>query len=179
MLLLGVLIALAVAFIRGGRIQNIESAPFRAPLLPIVSLLIEFAAKRVNVAWLSVFAVCVSYALIFLFVFLNRTYKKTALALGAGSLCNFLVIALNDFRMPVGEVAARYLSEGALARLTAGEMPMYALQTADTRLPFLGDIICLPLFGMASVGDVFLVIGAALWIFAALKPRLPKRWVSG
>ncbi len=179
MLLLGVLAAILIAFAFGGRVKNIETASFRAPWLPIAAVLVEYGAKALHIAWLSMIAVCVSYAAIFVFIFFNRSYKKTALALGAGSLCNFLVISLNGFCMPVSPVAQRYLSPEALKRLLSGGIPMYAAQSESTVLSFLGDVLCLPTFGLASVGDVLLVVGAALWIFAALKPRLPKWLISG
>ncbi len=179
MLLLGALLALLTALIFGGRIGRIEQASFRAPLLPVAAVAVEYAAKAIGNDRLCAAAVCLSYAAIAAFIFLNRSYKKTALALGAGSLCNFLVISLNGFRMPVSPVAQRYLSPGALERLLSGGIPMYAAQTADTRLPFLGDVICLPAFGLASVGDLLLVAGAALWIFAAMRPRLPAWMIDG
>ena len=179
MLLLGVLLALLIALIFGGKIRHIETASFSAPWLPVAAVIVEYAAKAVAADWLCAAAVCASYAAVAAFIFLNRQYKKTALALGAGSLCNFSVIALNGFRMPVSPVAQGYLSPEALQKLLSGGIPMYAAQTADTRLPFLGDILCLPAFGLASVGDVFLVIGAALWIFAAMKPRLPRFLTDG
>lgn len=179
MLLLGALAALLIAFLFGGKLKHIETAAFRAPWLPIAAVAVEYAAKAAAVEWLSAAAVCLSYAAVLTFILLNRHYKKTALALGAGSLCNFIVISFNGFRMPVSPVAQRYLSPAALERLLSGGIPMYAAQTADTRLPFLGDVICLPAFGLASVGDLLLVVGAALWIFAALKPRLPRWLIDG
>lgn len=179
MLLLGVLLAVLVALAFGGRTKNIEQAVFRAPYLPIAAVLLEYAAKALSIAWLNIAAVCVCYAAIFAFILLNRAYKKTAATLGAGSLCNFLVISLNGFAMPVSPVAQKYLSPEALDRLLSGQIPMYAAETEATVLPFLGDILCLPAFGLASAGDVLLVLGAALWIFAALKPRLPAFLISG
>lgn len=175
MLLLSVLLALAVGTLTGGRLSRYEGAGLKLLLLPALSLLLQ----RVCVApW----ALCLSYGLIFFFLWHNRHLKKTAVLMGLGSLCNLLVIALNNWRMPVSAGAATLLSPQGLADLSAGNIPMYAMADELTKLPFLGDILYLPipLFrGFASVGDLFLATGLFFCLMAVMAPQRMPRWATG
>ena len=79
--------------------------------------------------------------------------------------------------------AAAHLSPEGLARLTAGEIPMYALAGGDTRLLFLGDVRYCPLpllSGFASVGDLLLAAGLFFCLLRVMDPvRLPRWLKSG
>lgn len=176
MLLLSVVLSLAAGWLAGGRLGRFEGAGLKLLPLPALSLLVQ----RLSAApW----ALCLAYGLLFLFLWRNRHLKKTALLMGAGSLLNLLVIALNGWRMPVSARATALLSPQGLAALTAGDIPMYALADAGTLLPFLGDILYLPLpliGGFASVGDLLLAAGLFFCLMAVMDPpRLPRRIRAG
>ena len=176
MLSLSVLAALVLGWFFGGRLSRFEHARLRLLFLPVLALLLQR---------LSVFpaTLVLSYILLFLFVFLNRHLKKTALLVGCGSLCNLAVIAANDWRMPVAAWAVEVLSPQGAQDLLTGNIPMYALADPETKLLFLGDVLYCPvpvIGGFASIGDLFLMLGVFFCLLAAMSPnRLPAWAKSG
>ena len=113
--------------------------------------------------------------------FLARFRRRYALLAGLGSLCNFLVIAVNDFRMPVSQSVLQHLSPQRLQQLQSGAIPLYAAADEQTRLLFLGDIIPVPVLGgFASIGDLLLTAGLFFCLMAIMSPdRLPGWWKKG
>lgn len=180
MLALAVLLSLGAAYALGGRLGRMGEASLCGPLLPLAAWLLQGAGQALArcFSWdvLAPWVILASYGLIFCFVILNRQKKKTALFFGAGSLVNFFVIVCNGFRMPVGQQAAALLSWEGAAALEAGEIPMYALSGAHTRFAFLGDVICLPLLGAASLGDLLLGLGVFFLVMALMRPSRPASW---
>lgn len=176
MLSLAVFCALLFGWAFGGRLRRFEAAGLRMLLLPVFALLLQRLFYR---PWTLV----LSYAIIFVFLFFNRHLKKTVFFFGTGSLCNLLVIAANGWRMPVSVRALEVLSSTGQADLLAGNIPMYAVADAGTRLLFLGDIFYWPvpyIGGFASVGDILLCVGVFFCLMAAMSPtRLPRRVCSG
>ncbi len=169
------LCSLLIGRLLGGRLSRFEGAGLRFLPLPAVSLLCRAAALRVPApagAWL----LSVSFLLVLLFAWRNRHLTASACLIVLGSLCNYIVIAANDFLMPVSAGALSALSaEGAEALLT-GQIPMYTAAGEHTRLLFLGDIFWfpVPLFrGFASVGDLLLAAGV-FFLFMAL--MAPVKW---
>ena len=182
MLILAVLCAICVGYLAGGRLSRFEGAGLAWLGLPVAALLLqELLLPRLT--GLHFLLVPLSYALLFLFLWRNRHLVKTALLCGLGWGCNALVICANGFRMPVAAGAAAHLSPEGLARLTAGEIPMYALAGGDTRLLFLGDVLYCPLpllSGFASVGDLLLAAGLFFCLLRVMDPvRLPRWLKSG
>ena len=186
MLTLAVLAALLLGWCAGGRLSRFENAGLKLFLLPVLSLVLQRALSLLPpdayLPWGAALLLC-SYALLFAFLWRNRHLRKTAALMGAGSLCNLLVIAANGWRMPVSPLAASLLSPEGLARLTAGEVPMYALAGPETRLLFLGDVLYCPLpllRGFASVGDLLLALGVFFALMAVMDPvKLPRAMRGG
>ena len=176
MLILTALLSIVFGWLGGGRLAHFERAGLRLLWLPMLSLLLQ----RVYLRW---WTLLLSYGLLLLFLWFNRRLRLTALLTGAGSLCNLLVIALNGFRMPVSRADLALLSEAGAADLLAGRIPMYAAETAATRLPFLGDVLYLPLplvGGFASVGDVLMAAGVFCCLMAVMEPpRFRGLWSRG
>jgi len=100
-----------------------------------------------------------SYLLIFIGMIANRKYKSMHYIL-AGTMLNYMVIALNGGKMPVKE----FLSLGPAIRVDLG----HSLMTQSTRLYILADIIPIPrpypLPKIISIGDIFIMAGAFLFI---------------
>ncbi len=189
MLMLCVVLALILGWCTGGRLARFEEAGLRRLSLPILALVCQQVMSLLTGyipmpferwAWIPLL---LSYGLIFFFLWLNRHLKKTGCLMGVGSLCNLAVIAANGWRMPVASWAVALLSNQGAAQLLAGEIPMYCLANASTRLLFLGDIFYCPLplvGGLASVGDLFLAGGIFFCLLACMQPeRLPKWLKSG
>ena len=116
-------------------------------------------------SWLGI-AVCVEYALIFAFVWLNRA-RRSFWAIAAGSILNFVVIAANGFRMPISPVVYDYPQfANIIERVGGGEMVEYVLVGWDGPLWWLGDTIPVLFItpGLASIGDIALAVGVFILI---------------
>ncbi len=171
---------LALGLVTGGSIRCLARYPLKGVLLPIAALLLKAAASMFLKPQTGAVAVSlIQYALIFIFLFLNRKRPLWPLFVWIGSLLNLLVIALNGGCMPV---AASLLGNATqrLEQLGGGQIYAYCLMDETTRLPFLGDVIRVgpagvPI-GFASVGDVVLCVGVALLLFMMTRPggRLRK-----
>jgi hypothetical protein len=110
------------------------------------------------------------YGLLFWFIISN--IKKNGVwpyLVGLGTLSNFIVIALNGFKMPVwpsflGAAGRLKVLEG----ISHGDYFGYILVGPDTKVPFLADVIGISYFdkllGFASIGDILLIIGVAVII---------------
>ena len=178
MFLWSVLIALAVGWTFGGRLARYEKARMRGLWMPFPAFLAQSLPN-----WVPAFSdgipaavgIVICYGTLALFLFQNRRLRKTFWFAGSGTLCNFLVIALNDFCMPVSQRVLSLLSEEGARALMAGEIPMYCAAGPDTRLLFLGDILPLP-GGFASVGDLLLAVGAFFCILCLMRPRKILHW---
>jgi len=118
-----------------------------------------------------------SYLPLLILVLINRHREGMWLA-GVGVLMNFSVIALNG-GMPVLEgaaVVAAGLGGGAGGFQLALDFK-HVLLDASTRIPFLGDVIPVRLFGIGqviSLGDVLLAVGLGRFLEDEL--RRPVRW---
>jgi len=173
MLLLCTFCTLLIGWCLGGRLSRFERAGLRRPLFPVAALLCQRAVPFLPVYALTPVLLMGSYFLLFVFLWQNRHLLSAVLFLGLGSLCNFIVIAVNGFAMPVSEHALNTLSADGAAALIAGEIPMYRVADSATRLSFLGDIFWFPVpffQGFASVGDILLCIGVFFLIIALMSP---------
>ncbi len=102
-----------------------------------------------------------AYLGVLLFAVQNRKRLWPVLVLSLGTLCNYLVIACNEFRMPVSlralEVYPTMTAEAVLAQRAD-----YVVASEETRLLFLGDVFYFPpkpFDGFFSIGDVLLALG--------------------
>lgn len=160
--------SIVIAFIRGGRLSNLNTTTLRYPHLVIASFIVEFVIQRYHniPAWASLAASIIQYLLLLIFITLNikQRYMK---AIGLGVLLNFLVILFNGGAMPVSQRALEIPSLAKQAdMLKSGTLPNYALISPQTPLWFLGDIIYIPLFKaqFISIGDIIMITGIFLLI---------------
>ena len=180
MLIAAMLCSVCVGYLFGGRLSRYEAAGLNWLGLPVAGLLIQeaFLPRFASLHWV---LVPLSYALLLLFLWKNRHLQKTALLCGLGWGCNALVICANGFRMPVAAWAATHLSPEGLARLSSGEIPMYALADSDTHLLFLGDVLYCPLpflNGFASIGDLLLAAGLFFCLLRVMDPAHLPHWLK-
>lgn len=162
LLVLGLVAGLA----RGGKLENVTRVHFRRPWLVFVGLAFQVGAEvaalflpgfREGGRGLAVLAL--SYGLLIAFVVMNRALPG-ALLIAAGLSLNLLVIVLNG-GMPVSLRAARAAGFDASGYLASAVK--HRVQGPGTLLPFLGDVIPLPLIQkVVSVGDI--VLGAGIFV---------------
>lgn len=166
MILLGcAALGILVGLIGGGSLRGLGRYALRGALLPVAAYLLKAGAAALFTPQTGALLVCLlQYSLLFLFLLFNHRRPVWPLFAFAGTLLNFLVIALNGGCMPV---AVSLLSQGErLAQLAEGRVYAYCLADQATRLPFLGDVIRLgsaqtPL-GFASIGDLVLCVGVGI-----------------
>lgn len=163
-------LSVAVGYLRGGRLMHYQEEPLSGVFLPVAAFAIEAALPVFGQRYLGV-AVTAEYALIFLFIFVNRRLKPIWL-IGAGVVLNALVIFANGFRMPVTPVACHPAFERFVERVQSGELFEYVLVGWDGPLWFLGDTIPITRVvpGIASVGDFVLAAGMYWLIQCFMKP---------
>lgn len=158
-ILLVLVVAIIVGWLRGGKLRNLTEIRVQAWwLLPFGFFILAGSSFVPNQYHeIAVALVLISYVPLLVFVWLNRDASGIWIA-GVGILMNFTVISLNG-GMPV-------LAEAALIAGEAGELVLdakHVLLTEATMLPFLADIIPLP-GAVLSLGDVFLAIGVAVFL---------------
>ena len=165
-------LAVAVGYLRGGRLKGYLQKPLRGVVWPVAGFLIEssFAwLPRVvpgpPLRWLWL-AVAVEYLCLFVFLFLNRDERALRLA-ALGTAANLAAMAANQMRMPVSPAIFDFPSlAGFVERVQSGEWIEYVLVGWDAPLWWLGDTIPIPwgVPGVASVGDFLMGAGLFWWI---------------
>lgn len=166
----GMLISILVGYLRKGRLKNFDNIEVKAWYLLFIGGFIQVIAMRFSVQSSefgnfikSIFFELhlLSYFLILL-TMLVQFKKHWAKAFAIGTFLNGLVIAFNSGKMPVK------LPSGLNDQFDMG----HTLLTQSTRLPFLADIFYLPkpypLPKILSVGDLFLLIGAFIFVQYAM-----------
>jgi len=166
LLLICVLLGLPAAVCFGGKLLRL--CALRGLWLPIAALAamplmkyypeISFALKAL------VTTLC--YSCMLVFVLLNRKYLVPAILLGSGGILNYLVIAVNGFRMPISPKALE-VYQNITPEAVLRQRPDYFIATGGARLMSLGDVIYMPipvLKGFLSVGDILLSAGMFLLI---------------
>jgi hypothetical protein len=110
-----------------------------------------------------------SYALAALFAVLNFRYAGTWVV-GVGGASNLAAILANGGTMP----ASRSALEASGWQAPPGHFANSAV-VAEPRLSFLGDVFVtpswLPVQSVFSVGDVVIVIGVAVFLYASCRRR--------
>lgn len=122
--------------------------------------------------------ISLSYICNFYFFILNRYYIIAAILSGFGTLSNFIVIALNSFRMPISEYALIYYPDMTAEAVLKSHADYFVAVDGDAKLLILGDVICVPipyLGGFISVGDVFLSVGIFVLIVSAMTEAKKKK----
>ncbi|MQA99877.1 MAG: hypothetical protein GEU78_06230 [Actinobacteria bacterium] len=161
-LIAGVVAAL-VARLRGGSLESLAATPFRWPLLLWTSLIAQIAFGAWDPEWLGstggLAVILATNVLVAAFLAFNRRLPGMVLA-AVGTMLNVLVIAVNG-AMPVALGAAQIAGAGVRDLGIKHE-----ILDAETRLPWLGDVIPVPgLRVLISVGDVLLAIGIAWLVY--------------
>ncbi len=181
-LLLFVFAAFAFSLLSGGHLRYILDSGVRGFVFPVAAIIIQMGANLLctemlpREPWFAV-GLSLSYLLSMIFVIVNCRFILFAVFGGLGTLANFAVIAANDFYMPIRFAV---WEKNLYAEIPLNKAVAYTIETAETRLPFLGDIIYFPLryfSGYASIGDFLLGIGLFFLIFAMTRP--PKKNIAG
>ena len=149
-------VALAVGWLRGGSLDRLGSLPLRARALVVLALLVQLVGTLVG-GPLHPVGLAASAALVVAFLARNRGLRGTGLV-ALGLLANALVVSLNG-AMPVRLEAAARAGTGVQAVL--GDT-RHELEGPGTRLRLLGDVIPVPLPvrpEVVSVGDVLVAAG--------------------
>lgn len=162
------LVSLAVALARGGKLNALTDLQPRYLWLFFVPLALQLVAfspigESPDFGENLVKAVyAASMALAALALVLNR-HVPGLIWIAAGLALNFLVIALNGGLMPVSPLARQFAGMPELNGPTMNVTPM----TDRTTLSWLGDIIPLPPWvpfaNVFSVGDVLVTIGGTIF----------------
>lgn len=166
LLFLSIVLGLIVGFIRKGNIFELNSLrclwivilPFAATLLIKFYPEISYLLKAI--------VTTLSYLCVILFAIANRKQKVAAAFIGIGTLSNYLVIALNSFRMPIS-IRALSVYPTMAAEAVLSQRADYFVATDGANLMFLADVIYMPtklLGGFLSIGDIVLAIGMFLLI---------------
>jgi hypothetical protein len=172
----GIIIALLIALIRGGKITNLSEIKFKMgwvfPLLFIFQIII-FSLQN-DIDWLGAYSnllFILVYIIGLTFLWLNR-HLSGFLIIGIGVGLNFIVMAINGGRMPVSPEAALALDPFFIDALKNSLYAKHDLINESTHLAFLGDIIPLsspyPKEQVISIGDIIMNIGVFIFIQNAL-----------
>lgn len=173
------LVAIVLGYLTGGRLSGLADLPLRriwlvwaAFLLQLVVAFLSDSAREV----LRLPLVGVSFVLVLSWIVLQRRVLRPVLrtallivAIGWGM--NLTVIALNN-GMPV---SAEALERVGLPSddIESGDLNKHVEADEDAKLPWLGDVIPLPLFGTlrkaVSLGDLVMLVGMALFLPAAMR----------
>ncbi len=166
-LLAVLVVSVVIGVARGGKLANVSEIYARGWVLLFLAFGMQWVATLLSAdsGRLATALILVSYVALLLAVWLNRRHPGAMLA-GIGVAMNFLVIAVNG-GMPVSEEAIVLAGGSAGASLDA----KHVLLTAESRLPFLADVIPLPR-EVISIGDVLLGVGIGVFIeYQMRRPR--------
>jgi hypothetical protein len=173
-LLFGALVGGCVlsAWARGLSLRGLATLPVRATWAALGALLAQVLVLGVfdgGAAWWHAVAHVGTYALAAWFVWTNRAIPGVAL-LALGGALNLLAIGANGGVMPTTAWAM-----GAARLEPAGTAFANSAPVADARMPWLGDVLPVPLpLGLGnvlSVGDLVLVAGALVLLHRTCTPR--------
>lgn len=177
LLLLASMIVLGflLGFVGGGSIRGLKEIHFRMAWILFVSLLVAvlpLMSDSINAHRRIIQLISFAGVLIFLVVNILTSRGELRSALGVilfGWALNFIVIAANG-GMPLSRWA--YATSGQTSRITQGSGGFYRIVVAGpkTTLLRLGDVIPIrPYHEVLSIGDIFLLLGAALVLAAGMR----------
>ena len=163
--------ALLIGLISGGKFSNLGRLSFRyvyaifgAYLLQVG---IDFLSPRYGF-WGYPYLHILSYLILFFALVGNRKFPGMYLIL-AGTLLNFVVIAINGGLMPV---RADIIPPEAAAMLATGHGGGHGLLTGATRWGFLADVFFISLLNqkqLISIGDMVIDIGVLVLIILGMR----------
>jgi hypothetical protein len=174
----GLVAVVASVLLLGGHISRLAEIRLRHPELVVIALVLQtvvisFIPDSLPLA-ASAGIHLLTYAIGAAFVWLNRRIPGLwIIALGAGA--NLAAIAANGGEMPASRWA---VATSGLPTVTKGFKNSGAI--AHARLAPLGDIFAVPrgwpLANVFSIGDVVLLIGAAVLLHGVCQSRIGRRF---
>jgi len=169
-----IVLAVLTGYVAGGRLRHFEDLELHWWLLLVPGMALQFVPvptdTPIDPRFIATVLMLVSYALLLLFVFVNRWIPGARLMM-AGLLLNLIVIGLNN-GMPVNPGAVE-TAGGHVTEVERADDPKHHLQNEDDLAPFLGDVIPLPapIGTVLSVGDVLLYAGVAWFVIQVMRGR--------
>jgi DHA3 family macrolide efflux protein-like MFS transporter len=179
MLIGGILLGLLLGLLSGGRLRNLAVIQLRWTWLLLAALILRFATEAglsAHIGIVEMFRLPLlagAFGMLLAALWVNRSYPGLSLAF-LGILSNAIVIVANRGYMPIWDVSLE------AAGMTPADVnrafhQVVSVGTADFlgRALILGDVIPLPipfepLRNVSSLGDVFLSLGLAFFLFAGV-----------
>ena len=172
------LVALVVGRLAGGTLGRLGALPIRARRLVVAALVVQLLGAFVGGPGHPA-GLAVSAGLVVAFLAANRGVQGTGLV-ALGLLANAVVVGANG-AMPVSAEAAGRAGV-ATSGLLAGVDPRHELSGPDTRLPWLGDVVAVPLPRaplVVSPGDVLVAAGVGQLVVAGMLRTRPLPMLPG
>ncbi len=178
MLTEGLIFALVLGKLRGGKFKSLGRVRINNWWLFLMAFVIEFGAVFAVSAGIEIvgryrmYLHILSYLVLFAGVMSNREYPSMWIIF-LGSLLNFVVIAINGGAMPISlEGLHRTGLDNYVQIINAGGLATHQALTASTKLAFLADIIVLPkpypFAKVMSIGDVLICLGVIIFVQRAM-----------
>jgi hypothetical protein len=179
------LLALMTGFLFKGSIKNLAKMPFHGAWFIWAGLILRnipavfrlpFLAQYADAAApFAPFLFLAAYILLVAGIGLNLSHWPMIILLG-GILLNFAVVLANAGFMPVSGESLRWAGYDMSRIPSSGLLDMnHILTTAQTRLPFLSDILAIqkpyPFPQVISIGDVLMCLGLLLFIVIGMSPK--------
>ncbi len=177
MLIGGIALGLVLGFLAGGRVDNLLSVRLRLVQLTFLGLFLRVATQiaieqgnaPIDALRLPLFVA--AFGLILAGLWANRDQPGMSLAF-VGVLLNTIAVAMNAGYMPVWQPAYEAAGFGAGSDLGPFHVILSGTASAEflLRAGPLGDILPIPLpfiRNVASIGDLFLGVGLAFFLFAS------------
>ena len=166
-LILAVAFGILVGFIRGGSLKTMSEAHLKGVPIVFAGVAMQIGsalADRADMRWLAFGLVVASFACVFGFAAFNFNLPGMTL-IGAGALCNFVVIVANG-GMPVSLEALDRVGLGnPFEEGKAIVKGAHRALTDDSKLRFLADTIPVEVMAnVISVGDILIWAGILLLI---------------
>ena len=178
-MLIIVVISIVIAVIVNKGLRGIEHKKVEQFYLILLGFAIqlvifsqEFSYSKLN--FLTPILYIYSLLILLIFMVLNLQYKGIKIA-GIGFLSNLAAIVSNGGYMPqdLMKIELVWGQEKVELLKQTGHFNNAISMSPNTHLNFLSDIIAIPkprfLMGVYSIGDVFITIGIAIFIFEFLK----------
>lgn len=162
--------AVLIGFASGGRLRRLAELRLRHRRLVLVALAAQLAGALVGGPSYRL-GLVVSVVVALAFLLANRSVQGVALV-ALGLLSNALVVGLNG-AMPVRPEASGRAGVSTQPLLD-GSDPRHELADEGTRLPWLGDVIPLPLPyrpQVVSPGDLLIAAGLAELVVVGMRRR--------
>lgn len=165
------ILSIIIGYLLHGSLKNLNPESIKGIYIVIMGFLIEavmvfFIGKGIlHRGTLTYCSDLIMYALIFIFIFLNKK-NPWIVIMGIGFLLNTIPIFSNGGSMPVNAAAA-----------TAAQLPkdisregLYLFSDLNTKAAFLADNIPINFIGhfVISIGDIIAAIGMSLFIITGM-----------